>query len=356
MRPTTPQAKFIFGLMALSGGVQKLLKIIQITMKEVQALIADEMLALEEQIYVSLRSDSRWVQQVVQHAFQAPGKQVRPMLVFLGAGACGGITSRAQRGAVLVTLLHQASLIHDDVVDEATQRRGRPAINAAWNNKVAVLFGDYLLATILRLATQHQDQDLLALIAKTTQAMSEGELLQLAQVRSFDTTETVYLDIIYKKTAHLFGTCLAVGAIAAGASSGQVATLRQAGEQLGMAFQLKDDWLDYGTADIGKPLGMDLKEGKLTLPLIHALQQASTQKKKEVLHTLKHSRHHPQQQEAILTFVRQSSGMDYTQKMMLRYQHQAFQMLVNTATSPYQKGLLKLIQYSMRPLHRKFMK
>ncbi len=314
-------------------------------MKEIQSLIAPEMLALEAQIHASIRSDSRWVQRVAQYVFQAPGKQVRPMLVFLGAGACGGITPKAQRGALLVTLLHQASLIHDDVVDEATHRRGRPTINTAWNNKVAVLLGDYLLATILRLATQHQDHDLLALVSETAQAMSEGELLQLAHVHAFDTTESVYLDIIYKKTAHLFGTCLAVSAIATGASATQVATLRQAGEQIGMAFQLKDDWLDYGTKDMGKPLGMDLKEGKLTLPLIHALQQAPAKKKEEILHTLKYAQRQPQQEEEILSFVSKSPGMGYTQAMMLRYQNKALQTLANTAPSPYQEALCALIQH-----------
>jgi octaprenyl-diphosphate synthase len=320
-------------------------KLFDATMKEIQVLLAAEMAALSEQIETLFQHECRWIQQVAQYSFQAPGKQVRPILVFLVAGACGGITPKTQRGAMLILLLHQTSLVHDDVVDEATHRRGRPAINAVWGNKVAVLFGDYLLATSLRLATQHQDHDFLALISETAQAMSAGELRQLAQARSFDTTEEIYLAIIHKKTAHLFGTCLAVGAIAAGASVVQVATLRQVGEHIGMAFQLKDDWLDYGTEDLGKPLGMDLKEGQLTLPLINALQQASAQQKKEILHIFKHSRHHPQQKEEVLAFVRQSPGMDYTQKMMLQYQKKALQTLANTAASPYQEALCTLIQH-----------
>ncbi len=313
-------------------------------MKKIQELIATEMLALEEQIHALVQSDGYLSQQVAQYAFQALGKQLRPMLVFLSAGACGGITPKALRGAVLVTLLHQASLAHDDVVDEATHRRGRPAIHTVWNNKVAVLFGDYLLAKSLRLATQHQDHDLMALIAETVQVMSEGELHQLEKACTQDTTEAVYLDIIHKKTAHFFGTCLAVGATAAGAPVAQVATLRQVGEQVGMAFQLKDDWLDYGTEDLGKPLGMDLKAGQVTLPLIHALQQASAQQQKEILCILKHSQHPPQQQEKVLAFVRQSASMDYTQKMMLQYQHKALETLANTTSSPYQEGIFELIQ------------
>lgn len=313
-------------------------------MKEIQSLIAPEMLALEAQIHASIRSDSHWVQQLAQYAFQAPGKQLRPILVFLAAGACGGITPKAQRGALLVTLLHQASLIHDDVVDEATHRRDRPTINTAWNNKVAVLLGDYLLATILRLATQHQDHDLLVLVSETVQAMSEGELLQLAHVHAFDTTESIYLDIIYKKTAHLFGTCLAVGAMAAGASLAQVTALRQVGEQVGMAFQLKDDWLDYGEEEIGKARGMDLQAGQSTLPLIRALQQAPTQERKVMLDILKHPNKDAKKQVEILAFVKQSKSMVYTKQQIHRYQKKAFDGLAPLIDSPYKKALVTLIQ------------
>jgi octaprenyl-diphosphate synthase len=316
-------------------------------MKEIQALIADTMLEMEGQMHALIKSDAHLLQRINHYVFQAPGKQLRPMLVLLAAGACGGITPRSLRGAILVQLLHQASLAHDDVVDEATHRRNRPTINTVWNNKLAVLFGDYLLTKILHLTIQHQDHDLLALITTTIQAMSEGELLQLTQVHTLDTTEAVYLDIIHKKTAHLFGTCLALGAMTAGASTIQMTSLRQVGEQLGMAFQLKDDWLDYGTKKMGKPLGMDLKDGKLTLPLIHALQQATPRKREKILHTFGHSRHHPQQQEEVLAFVRQSSGMDYTQKLMLQCQQKSLQTLANTVTSPYQEALCMLIQHTI---------
>jgi octaprenyl-diphosphate synthase len=314
-------------------------------MQKSQVLVAAEMEALSAQIKALFQHKGHWVQQIAQYAFQAPGKQVRPILVLLVAGVCGGITPKAQRGALLIMLLHQASLIHDDVVDESMHRRAKLSIHAAWSNKAAVLFGDYLLATSLRLATQHQDHDFLALISETAQAMSEGELLQLAQARTFDTTKAIYLEIIYKKTAHLFGTCLAVGATAAGASAARVAAFRQVGEQVGMAFQLKDDWLDYSTEDTGKSLGTDLKEGKLTLPLIHALQQVPLRDRKAILHTLKHAQRHPQQQEEILSFVRESPGMDYTQAMMRQYQHKALKTLANTASSPYQEALCTLIQY-----------
>ena len=308
-------------------------------------LITDEMLAIEGQMHTLIKSDVHLLQKINQHAFQIPGKQLRPMLILLAAGACGGITPKTLRGALLVNLLHHASLAHDDVIDGATRRRNKPTINKVWHNTVAVLFGDYLLAKILHLATQHQDYDLLEPIANTIQIMIEGELCQLEQSHRYDTTEAIYLDIIYKKTAHFFGTCLALGAMTAGAPAIQVTSLRQVGEQLGMAFQLKDDWLDYGTEDLGKPLCMDLREGKLTLPLIYALQQAPAQVQKEILYGIQHARNNPQQQEKVLTFVRQSQGMGYTQQVMLQYQHKALQLLADTAASPYQKGLCTLIQH-----------
>ena len=314
-------------------------------MSPAQPPVAAAMEALADQLRAWVSSDSSLLQEVTQHAFQAPGKQLRPKLVLLIAGACGGITPKAQRGAMLVTLLHQASLVHDDVVDEAMHRRGQPAIQAAWSNKVAVLLGDYLLAKGLHLATQHQDHDLLALIAETAQAMSEGELRQLEHAYQCTATEEVYLDIIHQKTAHLFGTCMAIGAIAAGAADTQVDRLRQAGEHLGMAFQLKDDWLDYGTKDLGKPLGIDLRAGHLTLPLIHALQQAPTQQQQTVLHILKHHSNDPKKQQEVLAFVRQSPGMDYTRQQMYQYQQKALDALAQMAASPYQKALVALIQH-----------
>src|SRR3569623_1243349 len=267
------------------------------------------------------------------------------MLVLLAAVACGSITPQAQRGALLVHLLHQASLTHDDVIDKATHRRKNPTINTTWNNKIAVLFGDYLLAKILSLATQHQDYNLLNLIAQATQATIEGEILQLENAHTYNTTEAVYLDIIYKKTAYLFGTCLALGAMAAGASNAHVATLRQAGEYLGIAFQLKDDWLDYNSEELEKPQGMDLQAGLLTLPLIHALEQVSLRKQQTILHILKHHSNDPQKQQEVLVFVKKSKGLIYTLQKMHQYQQKALNALTHLATSSYQQALINLIQH-----------
>lgn len=314
-------------------------------MSSIQDLIADEMAVLLEQCHALLASDSLLIQEVTQHIFQTPGKQLRPMLVLLAAGACGKINPKAQRGALLVILLHQASLVHDDVVDGANHRRGQPAIHTAWSNKVAILFGDYLLTKGLHLATQYQDHDLLALVTETAQTMSEGELLNLEHVQNTTITEAIYLDIIHKKTAHLLGTCMAIGASSASASDAHIATLRQAGEDLGMAFQLKDDRLDYGTEEQGKPLGLDLQEGYFTLPLIHALQTASLTQQKEVLHILQHDTNDAGKRKEVMDFVRQSPGMAYTQQQIRQYQQKALGALSQLEPSLYQQALTALIQH-----------
>lgn len=314
-------------------------------MKEIQALIAKEMRTLHAQIHALVQHDEQFIQQVNEHVWEAPGKQIRPMFVFLVAGACGGTNTRALRGALLVTLLHQASLAHDDVVDESSHRRQQQTIHKVWGHKLAVLFGDYLLSKILCFATEHHEHDLLTYIAQTTHAMSTGELYQLAQVRKLTTTEKVYLDIVYQKTAHFFGTCFAIGATAAGAHPTQTAMLRQAGEHFGMAFQLRDDWLDYSNEYCDKPTGMDLRGGKLTLPLIQALRQTNQQQRQEIMHMLQHT--DPQQQSHIINFVRKSNGMEYTQILMHHYLGQArkYMIMAKTKQARYQQGIFSLMQH-----------
>lgn len=315
-----------------------------LSIASVQDLITDELAVLSAELHTLLASDSHLIQEVTQHTFQQPGKQLRPMLVLLAAGACGDINPKAQRGALLVTLLHQASLAHDDVVDGATQRRGQPTTHTAWGNKVAILFGDYLLTKGLHLATQHQDYDTLNLVTETAQAMSEGELLNLEYAQKPTTTEAMYLDIIHKKTAHLLGTCMAIGAGSSGASEKQIATLRQAGEYLGMAFQLKDDMLDYGAEEQGKPLGLDLQTGYFTLPLIHALQTASPTQQKEVLHILEHHADDAEKRQEVINFVRQSEGIDYTRRQIRQYRQKALDTVNQLWSSPYQQALEALVQ------------
>ncbi|MFN7094792.1 MAG: polyprenyl synthetase family protein, partial [Burkholderiales bacterium] len=216
------------------------------------------------------------LQHLVQSIRHLPGKHLRARLVFLVAGAHGMVTDQTRRGATLVTLIHQASLLHDDVIDEAKQRRGNPSVNATWGNRKAILLGDYLLTHCINLAISHQDYNLLLPLVQTTQAMTEGELLQLSQINPLSVTEDICLEIIHKKTASLMGTCSMIGALSSSQpTEQQVSAMRHVGENLGMAFQIQDDLLDYGVQEnLDKEIGMDIKSGKITLPLFYALQQA----------------------------------------------------------------------------------
>ena len=312
------------------------------SLSAVQALITQELEALANTVRQQLQHPARSLTQITQHWLQHPGKQLRPQLVFLAAGMSGGITEKTRRGAALVTLLHSATLVHDDVVDEATQRRGLPAINAVWKNQAAVLFGDYLLAQGLLLAAQHQDYDCLEIIAATTRAMSVGELLQLEKARQLDLAEQDYFEIIHQKTAHLLGACLAIGALSAGALTTQVAQLQQLGEQVGMAFQIKDDLLDYGNGgQLGKEVGMDIKQGKITLPLLYTLQHTSQENRQKIEQALHQQEPHPVQE--VIALVHASGGITYAQKVMRQYRDAALAHLQALEASGYQEALRSLI-------------
>lgn len=315
-------------------------------MQDTYGLIATEMATLAHKVQTWLQSDKYLLQPPIQHCFKVPGKQMRPMSVFLTAGACGGITEATYRGAMLVTLLHQAALVHDDVVDDAPYRRGQPTINTAWGNRMAILLGDYLLAKGLRLATQHKDYDFLERITASAQAMSEGELLQLAHSQRVDFSEEDYLDVIHKKTAHLWGTCFAIGAMATQSPDAQVHPMCQAGEHMGMAFQIQDDILDYGTHDTGKQLGMDLGEGKRTLPLIYALRQANAPVRTQMEQIVQSSQKNTQQRQAIVDFVQTSGGIEYAQRVAGRYCQQALELLQDLPDTPYKMSLLSLVTYA----------
>ena len=312
----------------------------------VQTPIAQELAAVTQQLEALLQDQAVFTQEIRDYLLQHPGKQMRPTCVLLAAGACGNISPQAQRGAIMATLLHQVSIVHDDVVDNAAYRRGQPTLHTTCNNKIAVLLGDYLFAKGIRLAVQHQDYSLLDTITLSAQTMAQGELLQLACAHQFDISEETYLTIIRQKTAHLFGACFAIGAMTAQAPPELVANMQEVGEQLGMAFQLQDDWSDYSTENLGKPSGLDLREGNFTLPLIHALQQASP---KERQHINQRS-HDPQQHPAILAWVRHSPGMAYTQAAIVRYTQGALQGLQKLPNSPYQQSLYTLVQ-SMLPVN-----
>src|SRR3954469_24218796 len=239
------------------------------------------------------------------------GKQMRPMFVFFMAKLCreGEITEATYRGAALIELLHTATLVHDDVVDDANYRRGFFSINALWKNKIAVLVGDFLLSKGLLLSVEHNDFALLKIVSEAVRQMSEGELLQIEKVRRMDISEDVYYDVIRQKTASLLASCCACGAASAGADDDTIEKMRLFGEKIGIAFQIKDDMFDFGTDDVGKPLGIDIKEKKVTLPLIYSLNHTSATEKKRIINLVKNHNDDAAKIAEIIRFVKNTGGL-----------------------------------------------
>lgn len=284
---------------------------------------------------------------IMSYIVKRKGKQMRPMFVFLSAGTCGQINESTYRGAALIELLHTATLVHDDVVDEANYRRGFFSINALWKNKVAVLVGDFLLSKGLLLSVENKDFHLLSIVSNAVREMSEGELLQIEKSRKLDITEEVYFQIIRQKTASLIASCCAVGAASSGASDEVVATLRDFGEKIGMAFQIKDDLFDYGEAEIGKPLGIDIKEKKMTLPLIFALSKAGWLEKRNIIHLIRNNSHNPKKVNEVIDFVKQSGGIEYANQTMNAYHQGALNLIDNLPDSVYKESLKQLVQFTI---------
>jgi len=258
-----------------------------LNLKEIQSPIASEMQEFEKKFREGMKTKVFLLDKIMNYIVKRKGKQMRPMFVFLSAGATGGITDSTYRGASLIELLHTATLVHDDVVDDSHFRRGFFSINALWKNKIAVLVGDYLLSKGLLLSLDHDEFELLKIVSQSVREMSEGELLQIEKARKLDITEDVYFDIIKQKTASLISSCCAVGASSSGASPETIQKMKEFGLKIGVAFQIKDDLFDYGSIEVGKPLAIDIKEKKMTLPLIHALQNASYVERQRIIQIVK---------------------------------------------------------------------
>ncbi len=316
-------------------------------LENIKAPIAREMDEFELKFRDSMKTRILLLDRVMNYIVKRKGKQMRPMFVFLSAGACGGITEPTYRGAALIELLHTATLVHDDVVDDANYRRGFFSINALWKNKVAVLVGDFLLSRGLILSVENKDFDLLSIVSKAVKEMSEGELLQMEKARQLDITEEVYFDIIRQKTASLIASCCAVGASSSGADAQTVETMRAFGEKIGMAFQIKDDLFDYGDDEIGKPVGIDIKEKKMTLPLIYALSKASGADKKRIIRTVKNESEKPKKVREVIEFVKGSGGIEYTQATMNRFHQEAMELLHNLPDTVYKTSLRELVQFTI---------
>ncbi|MEN7548544.1 polyprenyl synthetase family protein [Rapidithrix thailandica] len=316
-----------------------------INIKQIKSPVSDEMAEFEKKFRFFMKSKVMLLDNIMSYIVKKKGKQIRPILVFLTAGITGEVKEATYRGAALIELLHTASLVHDDVVDDSQYRRGFFSVNALWKNKIAVLVGDYLLAKGLLLSVDNGDFELLRIVSNAVREMSEGELLQMEKARKLDITEEVYFQIIRQKTATLIAACCAVGASSVGAPQETVDRMLTFGEKIGIAFQMKDDLFDYGNAEIGKPLGIDIKEKKMTLPLIYALNQADKPTKRKIINTIKNKSDNPDKVAEVIDFVRKSGGIEYTTQVMKQYVQEAKDLLASFPESEFKSSLHALIEY-----------
>ena len=295
----------------------------------------------------SMISKVALLNRITYYIVNRKGKQMRPMFVFLTAKLLnnGEVNERTYRGASVIELIHTATLVHDDVVDESNKRRGFFSINALWKNKIAVLVGDYLLSKGLLLSIDNEDFDLLKIISVAVREMSEGELLQIDKARRLDITEDVYYEIIRQKTATLIAACCSLGACSVKPESTDVETFRKFGELCGMAFQIKDDLFDYGGQKIGKPTGIDIKEQKMTLPLIYALNNCTKKEKNWVINSVKNYNKDKQRVKEVISFVKEKGGLDYAVTKMLAYRDEALSILSSYPESDYKSALELMVNY-----------
>ncbi|MFP4025840.1 MAG: polyprenyl synthetase family protein [Thiohalospira sp.] len=315
--------------------------------EKIKAPIKDEMEKFEPFFRSSMKTKVPLLNIIMNYLLRRKGKQMRPMFVFLTSKMLKEeVSESTYTAASLIELLHTATLIHDDVVDEAYERRGFFSINALWKSKISVLVGDYLLSKGLLLAVDHNEYELLKIVSVAVREMSEGELLQIQKSRKLNLTEEVYYDIIRKKTAALIAACTACGAKSSGANGQVVEKMWQFGEYVGMAFQIKDDLLDYqNNGSIGKPSGNDIKEKKLTLPIIYALEQSSLTEKKKILSIVKRHNKNKRKVKEVIDFVIAKGGLDYASQRMDEYKVKALDLLNEMPQNTSKEALLELVNY-----------
>ena len=314
---------------------------------QIKQPIFREMELFEKKFYESMSSKVALLNRITYYIVNRKGKQMRPMFVFLTAKMISGgtVEERTYRGACVIELIHTATLVHDDVVDDSNRRRGFFSINALWKNKIAVLVGDYLLSKGLLLSIDHGDFDLLRIISVAVREMSEGELLQIEKARRLDITEEVYYEIIRKKTATLIVDCCALGARAVSDNEIIVGQMRKFGELIGMAFQIKGDLFDYTEDAIGKPTGIDIKEQKMTLPLIHVLNTCTSKEKSWLINSIKNHNKDKKRVKEVIAFVVNNGGLSYAEQKMIDFQKEALAILENFPTSDYKSALTLMVNY-----------
>ncbi len=314
---------------------------------QIKMPIENEMELFEKKFSNSMSSQVSLLNRITHYVVNRKGKQMRPMFVFLIAKMCndGEVNERTYRGASVIELIHTATLVHDDVVDDSNRRRGFFSINALWKNKIAVLVGDYLLSKGLLLSIDNDDFDLLKIISVAVREMSEGELLQIEKARRLDITEEVYFEIIRQKTATLIAACCAMGAQSVNSEPAEVENLRKFGELIGIAFQIKDDLFDYGEEKIGKPTGIDIKEKKMTLPLIYALNNCTSRERRWLINSVKNHNQDKKRVKEVIKFVKNKGGLDYAISKMVHYQKEALKLLSDYPDTPYKESLELMVNY-----------
>ena len=311
-------------------------------------IIQDELVQFDEYMAKALRNDKSHVSDIVEYAFKRDGKRIRPMLVFLVAKACGGVTAATFHGAVTVELLHSATLIHDDVIDESHTRRGRPSVNAIFDNKRSVLAGDYILSSSLVESTKTNNIEVIGLIAELGRNLAEGELSQYALANEIIIDEERYLDVIDKKTASLLYACTKIGAITGGASRDVIESFGLVGKYMGMAFQIQDDIFDYYSNDVGKPTGNDIREGKITLPLIYALRNSSEEKFKDMMSIIESQDYSPSNIDTLLSFAKDSGGIEYAEEKKSDYLKQSEDIIKKLSLNQDYKEALELLLFYLK--------
>jgi octaprenyl-diphosphate synthase len=315
--------------------------------EQIKQPIVKEMELFEKKFHESMSSKVALLNRITYYIVNRKGKQMRPMFVFLTAKMVsnGTVNERTYRGASVIELIHTATLVHDDVVDDSNRRRGFFSINALWKNKIAVLVGDYLLSKGLLLSIDNGDFDLLRIISVAVREMSEGELLQIEKARRLDITEDVYYEIIRQKTATLIAACCALGACSVNPEGNHTEKMRRFGELIGMAFQIKDDLFDYTEDSIGKPTGIDIKEQKMTLPLIYTLNNCSKEEKKWLINSVKNHNKDKKRVKEVIAFVKKSGGLAYAEQKMAEFREEALLLLSDYPSSDYKDALTLMVNY-----------
>jgi octaprenyl-diphosphate synthase len=316
------------------------------SIEQIKAPIKEELAFFEKEFRASMKTQVPLLDTIMTYIVKRKGKQIRPIFVLYSANLFGNINDRTYRGASLVELLHTATLVHDDVVDESYQRRSFFSINALWKNKIAVLVGDFLLSKGLLLSIKNKDHDLLEIVSTAVQEMSEGELLQLERARFMSATEEDYFNIIRKKTASLIASCCQIGAASTSNDPQHIEQMRLFGENIGLAFQIRDDLFDFGENKSGKPAGLDIKEKKLTLPIIHAFKTAPSSETRSIRRLIKSNTPDKQKMTEVVAFIKKHGGIDYATQKMNELRDNAFKILDElNIQSPYKTHLRQLVNF-----------